>query len=132
MKDYRITLVLFLCLNFISLHAMASPAARAVALQTTLKYLHFKKNIDPQIYNHVKDEVCKVGLDASKNYSSPIYALTKANKLAWNGIKNEDNLSHLKIFSRTYEIAFNCLHIGYINELKILDKAFENYYQKKS
>ena len=112
-------------------NAKASPTARAVALQSTLRHLNHRNKVDAHVYNHVKDEIYKVGLEASKNYSTPIYALVKANRLAWNGIKNENHSNYLKLFLQSYMIAFNCLHVGYFKELKLLDGAFNKLHTKK-
>ena len=102
---------------------MASPAARCIAFQTSLKVLYNQGHIEPALFQKVVDANYQRAAAASKTYPTPVYVHQKATRLAWSQAKKITDPKMGRVYATSFSVAADCLE-NFEKEHSILDDAF--------
>ena len=105
----------------------ASPAARAIAYQTTLRFLnmHTENIVRPNFLREMTHSMLKAVDATSKKYQLPINAHLKASSKAWQNVRlAEKDIG--QVYSDSYHTALEHLS-NYETEHTLLNETFSTF-----
>ena len=125
---FPVVLPIFLpCFTFLvnNMDLKASPAARAIAYHTTLRFLNLQSGFRTNFFKNMTQSMLSSVEATSKNHNIPINAHLKASSLAWRNARDGEK-NAAEVYDNSYEIALNYLS-DHGTELKLLDEAFDSF-----
>lgn len=130
MKKFIFSSILMMSLPYLSFFSCAktveaSPAARAIAYHTTLRFLHFHSIVRTGFLKKTTFSMLNLVENTSNLHQIPINAHLKASSLAWKNVQiSENNLA--QVYDNSYYIALNYLS-RYGIELNLLNETFSSF-----